>query len=792
MAKKFVSVVTAILFAFTCVFSNKQVFAEEVATSMEDVTPPVLNSISLSATSVEASGQIEIIIDASDDLSGFNSGYGGTPGGGAGSVSFTNVDTGKSYYSNIGSKLVLDKFYEFSDGKLHGIFNIGEFDTGKYVIEELCICDKAGNAYCGVGNSFNPELHPITGELLPEQYRNLSFTVVNNDKADVIPPVINDVYFSGTNVEAPGKIEVIIDASDDASGFQVAQTGTIAFESTSGSECPFASSFESGGWIDLSTSYSYDNYGNMVINNFTSNGIQFVDGKIHGIIDISQYNPSDEYRIRRISIYDKAMNEIVYDRYAANPEELLPEKYSSLSFKVTNSGVVDNTPPVLNDISFSLESVEAPGVIEVMIDATDDISEVHIDSNAAPVFENAEYGKTLYIDSESRYFPLKEDGKYHGKITLDQYTHSGTYCLMQLCLVDAAGNRNQYYYGSEELKKYSFNVINNGIIPDVISSTSDSASLLSDINSVSDEGIVVADFSNNPEVSSDIFDAIAGTNKEVTFTSEGVSWMFNGADVKAENAKNINLDVSVNTITEEKSEEGKEIDSLVGDSSALVLHFADNGELPGKATIRIKADYALQEYLGTTGLNVYWFDETNKTLVPIASNVTISSDNNIVFDISHCSYYVVKGVEKTPLPTPKGDVNSIEEKLEKAVSIGANLVEWNEGDTLSISTMRYLEAHPELTLQFSYTYENKDYVVYISGENIVDENIPWYGPLYLAGKFPSELPDITVSERIYVIKRGDTLSKIAKFYKTTVEAILKKNPDIKDKNKIYAGQQIFY
>lgn len=775
MAKKFVSVVTAILFAFTCIFSNKQVFAEEVATSTEDVTPPVLNSISLSATSVEASGQIEIIIDAFDDLSGFDSGYAGADGG-AGAISFRNGDTGKTYYSNIGSKLVADKFYEFSDGKLHGIINIGEFDSGTYVIENIIIIDKAGNSFVGVGDGYDPSnFGGKTEDLLPEQFRNLSFSIINNDKEDVTPPVISDITLSSTIVEPGEEIEIIVGATDDVSG---AFIGDVSF-------------------IDIYTKNAYS--AKLDSSFWTSDGeeVKYQDGKLHGKFQIRQNAPSGKYVIDTLGIWDRASNYYCSmgsgHFYENDPSrEMLSELYKDICFEVVNTGVEDLTPPVLNDITFSAASVEAPGVIEVMIDATDDISEVYIDSSAAPVFENAEYGKTLYIDSESRYFPLKEDGKYHGKITLNQYTHSGTYCLMQLCLVDAAGNRNQYYYGSEELKKYSFNVINNGIIPDVISSTSDSASLLSDINSVSDEGIVVADFSNNPEVSSDIFDAIAGTNKEVTFTSEGVSWMFNGADVKAENAKNINLDVSVNTITEEKSEEGKEIDSLVGDSSALVLHFADNGELPGKATIRIKADYALQEYLGTTGLNVYWFDETNKTLVPIASNVTISSDNNIVFDISHCSYYVVKGVEKTPLPTPKGDVNSIEEKLEKAVSIGANLVEWNEGDTLSISTMRYLEAHPELTLQFSYTYENKDYVVYISGENIVDENIPWYGPLYLAGKFPSELPDITVSERIYVIKRGDTLSKIAKFYKTTVEAILKKNPDIKDKNKIYAGQQIFY
>lgn len=45
------------------------------------------------------------------------------------------------------------------------------------------------------------------------------------------------------------------------------------------------------------------------------------------------------------------------------------------------------------------------------------------------------------------------------------------------------------------------------------------------------------------------------------------------------------------------------------------------------------------------------------------------------------------------------------------------------------------------------------------------------------------------TEKIYIVKRGDTLTKIAKAYKTTVDALVKKN-NIKDKNKIFVGQRI--
>ena len=46
------------------------------------------------------------------------------------------------------------------------------------------------------------------------------------------------------------------------------------------------------------------------------------------------------------------------------------------------------------------------------------------------------------------------------------------------------------------------------------------------------------------------------------------------------------------------------------------------------------------------------------------------------------------------------------------------------------------------------------------------------------------------TSQIYVVKPGDNLGKIAKRFKTTIEAILKANPQIKDANKIKVGDEI--
>ena len=57
------------------------------------------------------------------------------------------------------------------------------------------------------------------------------------------------------------------------------------------------------------------------------------------------------------------------------------------------------------------------------------------------------------------------------------------------------------------------------------------------------------------------------------------------------------------------------------------------------------------------------------------------------------------------------------------------------------------------------------------------------------GKAVQTVPPVNEPEPVktYTVQKGDTLSKIAKKYKTTVDELVKKN-GIKDKNKIYVGQ----
>ncbi|MBP5263936.1 MAG: LysM peptidoglycan-binding domain-containing protein, partial [Lachnospiraceae bacterium] len=135
-------------------------------------------------------------------------------------------------------------------------------------------------------------------------------------------------------------------------------------------------------------------------------------------------------------------------------------------------------------------------------------------------------------------------------------------------------------------------------------------------------------------------------------------------------------------------------------------------------------------------------------------------------------------------------------------------VYWSEGDALPFNIMKILQDHPQITLVFSYSYKGVNYRVTIPGSVAkAYANIPWYGPLYLYGNYGMYNEDGSIKDgavnpgvpggivdgmlRTYVIRRGDTLSRIARRLGTTVRRLVDLN-HIKNPNRIYAGHELIY
>ena len=140
----------------------------------------------------------------------------------------------------------------------------------------------------------------------------------------------------------------------------------------------------------------------------------------------------------------------------------------------------------------------------------------------------------------------------------------------------------------------------------------------------------------NTIIRKELFEAIRGKNKVLVINTVDGQWIFNGADIIDGNVKTI--DVGMNMLKTTDANVSKDISSMVNE--ALVLSYADNGKLPGKALIKIRATEAMRKYLDTDKVYVYYFNEENQKLEKIAYELEIV-DGFFQFYINHNSDYVM-------------------------------------------------------------------------------------------------------------------------------------------------------
>lgn len=134
--------------------------------------------------------------------------------------------------------------------------------------------------------------------------------------------------------------------------------------------------------------------------------------------------------------------------------------------------------------------------------------------------------------------------------------------------------------------------------------------------------------------------------------------------------------------------------------------------------------------------------------------------------------------------------NEVSDQI-KTAETGSTVVMDEGVNTLSNAMMRQLLEKGDVSLRLEFTYGDKDYVIIIPAGEALDNDIPWYGPLYLAARYGNSLDNAaSVAGSAYEVKAGDSLSAIASRYNMTLKELLAKNPQIKDPDMIRIGQKI--
>lgn len=227
-------------------------------------------------------------------------------------------------------------------------------------------------------------------------------------------------------------------------------------------------------------------------------------------------------------------------------------------------------------------------------------------------------------------------------------------------------------------------------------------------------------------------------------------------------------------------------DGLAGDKSYYVYcNVEDNHEVNGWGENEDPNEtfWHYAAYLGTNGSGSNSSDSSSSDSSSSGSSSSDSSSSDSV-----------------PSDSAPADSDDNEEELSYEDRVVSQIEETPSGSTfvmeegisaLPNSVMQELLEKGDVSLKLEFTYQDKEYVIVIPAGAALDNDIPWYGPLYLAQHFGNRAGTAASGAGgTYEVQSGDTMSKIAAANNMTLQQLLAKNPQIKDANKIVVGQKI--
>ncbi|MBC2582921.1 Ig domain-containing protein, partial [Clostridium sp. DJ247] len=379
----------------------------EILDPTPDVTPPVLNSLNISSSQASPGNPVKITAEVSDELSGVNSVY---------------ISYRKPSGNSTGTYLNLNQTTQ----KYEGTISIGTYDeAGEWIPSYLALTDKKDNSgYVYDVNStssgqkfdFSPYRVTVSGVSIPP---------VTPESTDKVPPVLNSITTSTSQVSGPGTAKLIADVSDDDTGVYNVYAYYLK---------PSGRSYSLGLYFNSTT------------------------GKYEGNITIGQYDEIGDWKLNYVYLRDKAGNyKCIYDS-ALYPS--MSEKQDFGNCKIYVDGITpDLIAPKLDKLSRELiQNTNNSALFKLFAEVSDELSGVSTTSVYGIYAKPS--GKTITI----RFNRNATTGIYEASIPIDKYDELGTWDLKYVSMSDNKNNYRTIYDGSSAEYFSLFDFIVRGVI----------------------------------------------------------------------------------------------------------------------------------------------------------------------------------------------------------------------------------------------------------------------------------------------------------------------------------------
>lgn len=602
-----------------------------------DTTAPYLTKISIKSVSVEdiiarAAVEMEVVEDET----------------GISSISFTiGSPYGDTIYiANIGCGFETGQITSTISEVFSGIIS----RTGDYYISQIDVTDFAGNSRSyGRGNGLS------VNEELPEDSNGVYFQDLSNAE--------NRCYLDGTD-----KMAFLL-------GTEATLPGMLSFnlmnESLNrGEELKFEAVFESQ---ESFTSFTLELFCKATSTSQQLNLPCTMNGTvITGSVMLPATMPPGKYDIMGISF--RSQNNVrVYTNIALNsglePEYLkdgMGNKCILTGFKAiqvnSSDGKID---PYIKELKFLTTAIKKPGVLKIQLTVGDDTGISRITASGLVYYEQR----------------IKKSGQeWSGvhSVPVSTSAANGSYHVDRIEIMDTDGNKSIYtlgmIWGDGGINVWKPHQDENGYYAVSAGGSGDKVyysgspyftvedefdvafeiglanpNILNHINSMQEGQAGKIRIESSKKADKSLFEAIQGKDKTLIFYYNNYQWVFNGKDIV--NPKTVDL---TTTFT---APDGANYGTA---GKVLQISFAENGELPGRANIRIKSDYTKTIYDLTNDMYLYYCN-TDKNQMELESDSDINyyldgSDNWCSFYITHNSKFVATGnkLEQTAIPAKIG------------------------------------------------------------------------------------------------------------------------------------------